>query len=379
MNLITSTTDFEVNGFPVDGFPILINEQGDIHMAVLNFFIYHCIQRGRAKSKGTWMKYGQDLYDYFSFVESHSLDWRDVHRNPSLLATYRDWSIEHFGLQPSTINHRLNILIKFYEYSFKQQWTDGFPYALERIKINKKEHFLIHGDRTHDKVSHDVKLKIPRKGIKIITRSEQKKLLNCITNPTHKLWTWLALATGLRKEELNTLPLKYVINPAKGPNQTYFRITLNPMEMSTKGDVERFIDVPRSVMLGLWDYVHTERFERIKTHDNEYCKNAMGEPVLFINYKGKPLSPNADTMRLEYVKLGLPFHVTPHMLRHTYATNTLKELAGLSKRNFNSLVYVRDRLGHSSISTTQKYLHFLEYLEDEFALEYHQQLAQYVT
>lgn len=59
--------------------------------------------------------------------------------------------------------------------------------------------------------------------------------------------------------------------------------------------------------------------------------------------------------------LGLSFKVTPHTLRHTYATHTLYEMRQ-RKTQIDPLLYIRDRLGHSSILTTEKYLHYLSHV-----------------
>ncbi|MBN0224280.1 tyrosine-type recombinase/integrase, partial [Pseudomonas aeruginosa] len=64
-----------------------------------------------------------------------------------------------------------------------------------------------------------------------------------------------------------------------------------------------------------------------------------------------------------------PFTVTPHMLRHTYATHTLHDMRR-RKSVIDPLLYVRDRLGHSSVATTQRYLHLISMIEDDVMGEY---------
>ena len=61
-------------------------------------------------------------------------------------------------------------------------------------------------------------------------------------------------------------------------------------------------------------------------------------------------------------------------LRNTYATHTLKSLMQKKSLRFNPLLYVRDRLGHSSITTTERYLHFLDELEDDLRTQYQQEI-----
>jgi integrase/recombinase XerC len=78
---------------------------------------------------------------------------------------------------------------------------------------------------------------------------------------------------------------------------------------------------------------------------------AANEPALFLNRHGKRLTPRSVGMRLDRaaIKAGLPFHVHPHMLRHSFASHVLQSSGDLRA--------VQEMLGHASISTTQVYTH----------------------
>jgi integrase len=71
----------------------------------------------------------------------------------------------------------------------------------------------------------------------------------------------------------------------------------------------------------------------------------------------------------------LDFRVTPHMLRHTFATF---ELYGESQnRNLGyALAWVRDRLGHASIWTTTAYVHCLDMLGEKHLNRYEQEIDE---
>ena len=73
------------------------------------------------------------------------------------------------------------------------------------------------------------------------------------------------------------------------------------------------------------------------------------EPALFISRLGRRLTPNQLRARLKAQSLhaGLPTHVHPHMLRHSYASHLLQSSGDLRA--------VQELLGHASISTTQVY------------------------
>ena len=61
-------------------------------------------------------------------------------------------------------------------------------------------------------------------------------------------------------------------------------------------------------------------------------------------------------------------------VRHTYATHMLKGLLERKSSKFEPLMYLQARLGHSSITTTMKYLHLVNDLVDDLSIEYQQQI-----
>ena len=73
------------------------------------------------------------------------------------------------------------------------------------------------------------------------------------------------------------------------------------------------------------------------------------EPALFLNRRGTRLTPSQVRRRLQQRALaaGLPTHVHPHMLRHSFASHLLQSSGDLRA--------VQELLGHASISTTQVY------------------------
>jgi integrase/recombinase XerC len=76
---------------------------------------------------------------------------------------------------------------------------------------------------------------------------------------------------------------------------------------------------------------------------------APGERALFVSQRGTRLVPNQLRSRLKAqgVAAGLPTHVHPHMLRHSFASHVLQSSGDLRA--------VQELLGHASISTTQVY------------------------
>ena len=113
-----------------------------------------------------------------------------------------------------------------------------------------------------------------------------------------------------------------------------------------KGDKERIVPVGRKALKAVKDYMEAVITLRRKS------KHSDGESVpLFINYRGGRLSTRSiRSIIKKYVKkCGLMADITPHSLRHTFATHLLDGGADLRS--------VQELLGHVSLSTTQRYTH----------------------
>ena len=76
---------------------------------------------------------------------------------------------------------------------------------------------------------------------------------------------------------------------------------------------------------------------------------APGETALFVSQRGTRLTPNQlrNRLKAQALQAGVPTHVHPHMLRHSFASHLLQSSGDLRA--------VQELLGHASISTTQVY------------------------
>lgn len=113
------------------------------------------------------------------------------------------------------------------------------------------------------------------------------------------------------------------------------------IKVKGKGKKERIVPVGRPSVLALKKYFDERRRE----------KKGAGSDAVFCNRFGKRLTTRTvERIVAKYMKkTGIPGHISPHSLRHSFATHMLD--AGADLRS------VQELLGHESISTTQIYTH----------------------
>ena len=371
MIIINSTSDYKVKGFPIPDFPLLTwtkaNESLNIEVGMLfeeglEFLTYHLLKRGRVTSKKSWDTYAKHLVSFFTFCEDNNQDWTKIADNgvnEMLVAVYRDVCIEVNGNSINSTNQHLRTIIQFYKYAVGRAWVSNLPYALESIKANKNNHsFLAHtvadGGQAY---SPDVMMRTNKKPPKFLQAEEVQVLLKAINNPTLKLMVRLCLQAGIRKKELLLFPLNAIRKTR--PNEKVCRVDIN----RTKGEKERSIDIPIRLMNDLWGYVNELRFQQQQ-------ESGIQSECLFLTSKGEEWEVDSNGLNKALNDLRLPFKVNPHKLRHTYATHMLKGLQEKRNTKFEPLMYLQNRLGHTSITTTMIYLHLVNDLIDDVSLEY---------
>lgn len=376
MELLWATDDLVIAGRPYPGFPILLWETMDSCIPVNEFF-RHYLLRGAIGSRKSWASTGRALYDFFSFLQVHDLDWRDVDRGEakSVVAAYRDYCLMECKLAPSTTRQRLLYVCKFYEYVQQQTWVSRVPFGYEERTVRRDPAFLAHVDASGGKaLANDIMPRKHRSLPKFLSMNEIKALLAMAENPHHRMIIRLGLQTGLRREEIASFPLAYVFDPDKaGRRERNIRIHLDPQDghgMRTKGSKPRDIYVSRRFLADLHRYVVQIRGERASLSPTR----TNPEP-LFLNQFGKPFTDGGK--RIERIvrengqRAGIRVHT--HMLRHTYATHTLFALQH-TRGSVEPIVFVQRQLGHSSIQTTMVYLHLINELADEAVLAYDDEL-----
>ncbi|MGH8381932.1 hypothetical protein [Pseudomonas sp.] len=134
----------------------------------------------------------------------------------SLVAAYRDYCLITCRLVPQTTRQRLHYICKFYEFALKEGWVKRLPFAYEERTLRRETGFLAHVDASGGKVLGNDVMPRSHKGLpKFLNMAEIKALLAAAENPHHRMMMRLALHTGLRREEIATFPLAYVVDPDK--------------------------------------------------------------------------------------------------------------------------------------------------------------------
>ena len=117
------------------------------------------------------------------------------------------------------------------------------------------------------------------------------------------------------------------------------------IKVTGKGDRERIVPIGRQALSAVREYLDATQHLRRKGGGS-----SQNSP-LFINFRGGRLSTRSiGRVVKKYVKeTGLTYEISPHSMRHTFATHLLDGGADLRS--------VQEMLGHTSLSTTQKYTH----------------------
>ena len=172
--------------------------------------------------------------------------------------------------------------------------------------------------------------KLPKRLPKVMTFTEIKEILNADLNTEEKLIVEFLYGCGLRVSELVNLKL------------TDIDVKLCYIKCFGKGSKERIVPFGKKAKEALLNY--------LKTRENNILKNNLkNADRLFVKSTGR-LITRQDVYNFIH-KQGKLIHksISPHTLRHTFATHLLENGADLR--------VVQELLGHSDVSTTQLYTH----------------------
>ncbi len=274
---------------------------------VINQFIAYCkIEKGL--SENTIQSYRYDLEAFLKFLRKKNIDFVGV--NHETLIDY--FSVKDIQEKSQKTLARYFVVLKsLYKYLIEEKLMNVNPTdKLESPKIDKKlpDYLSLEEVNSLLNIKSDSKLKIRDMAI-----------------------LELIYSCGLRVSELLNLSINDVFLHEK-----YLRI-------SGKGGKMRIIPLGRQALDLLEAYLQNIRPELIK--NNQINSVFLGQKT------GKPLSRMfIHKMINKYaIKCGINRKISPHILRHSFATHMLANGANLR--------IIQELLGHSDISTTQIYTH----------------------
>jgi integrase/recombinase XerD len=187
-------------------------------------------------------------------------------------------------------------------------------------------------------------INVPRKRIKyytVLSRKEMEKLLDRM-KPASSLEVRdrsiieLLYSTGARVSEIENMMLKDL------------NLKNNEIRVMGKGRKERIVYINQIALYWLDRYIKDARNELgFDSKKKRYSKDGH----LFLNSRGSGLTSRSirEIVKKNVRLAGIKKNITPHSLRHSFATHLLQEGAGIRE--------IQELLGHESISTTEIYSH----------------------
>ncbi|HEX7492252.1 MAG TPA: tyrosine-type recombinase/integrase [Candidatus Limnocylindrales bacterium] len=298
----------------------------------------------RGSSANTIRSYRTSLDAYLAWIGSGGYDWTAPSR--SELRSYLAVLGEGHGKR--TVAQRLAALRSFYRFTTRQGLTAGNPLAAmatprqprrlpEVLTIAETERFIEMAAGRAD----DVRGAAHNPG-RVATPDHDALTAALRLRDVAIIET--AYAAGLRISELASLTLS-ALDLKRGE-----------VRVTGKGRKERASLLGGPARAALGEYIEDAR--PILAHRSAILpvRSRIGgrgedQGALFLNHNGAPLGVRGLRYRLEQIRVaaGLPEGVSPHTLRHSFATHLLDGGADLR--------VVQELLGHESLATTQLYTH----------------------
>jgi integrase/recombinase XerD len=279
---------------------------------VLDFLAYLEFERGL--SRNTLDAYRTDLLQFGRFLDGREVSALEA--KTSDVADFLEWLAKGDAngrppASPATIHRKSACLRSFYRHLRRDGLLDTDPTAT---------------------------LSTPRRSRKlpqVLTRGEIEKLLSqpCGTEPAalrDRALLELMYACGLRASEAIGLELMDV------------DVQEGVLRARGKGSKERIVPIGQAAVKALRIYLERGRPALVK---------GAPEAHLFVNFRGGQLTRQGlyKIVRRHAARAGLADRMSPHTLRHTFATHLL--VGGCDLRS------VQEMLGHADVSTTQLYTH----------------------
>ena len=273
-----------------------------LNTSINDFIVFLTVEKGL--SQNTLNAYKRDLHKFESFLNDQGLTFFNTRKEDiiTFIELLRDR-----GYNVSSISRIISSIKGIYRYLNYEGISENNP--TENIASPKK--WLT--------VPKALSLR------EVISLLEAKRKSKFASRDIAMLE--LMYSTGLRVSELITLK-RADIHYESG----YIRVM-------GKGSKERLVPVNRSIIEKIKDYSNTLR--------QHLLKDGHPNPYLFLSNRGRQMTRQRFWQTLKEIGNITGIKVTPHMIRHSFATHLLEGGADLRA--------VQKMLGHSDISTTQIY------------------------
>ncbi len=266
------------------------------------------LQNEKKLSNNTLQSYQRDIMQFEEYVEKNKINYAKM--NQENVKAYLD-HLQDEGKKSSTISRNLASLRSFYQFL---------------IRVKKVKH-----DPTEDIQSPKVEKRVPS----VLTSQEVELLLEQpkdvdLKGTRDKAMLEFAYATGMRVTEIISLNIEDV-NVEEG------------FVICKQASKQRNIPLGSLSLKAVKEYIEEARPVLIKDEK---------EQALFVNVNGKRLTRQGFWKIVKYYKeqAHITKDITPHVLRHSFATHLLQNGADLKA--------IQTMLGHSDISSTQVYMQF---------------------
>ncbi|SFI23163.1 MULTISPECIES: tyrosine recombinase XerC [unclassified Bacillus (in: firmicutes)] len=277
---------------------------------MLQLFVGY-LQIERNYSKYTIASYQNDLEHFVQFMRREGiLTFEDV--------TYVDvrlylTTLHNEKLARKSVARKISSLRSLYRFLMREGYREDNPFALAALP--KKEWSI-------PKFLYDEELE------KLFEVSDTSKPLG----QRDQALLELMYATGIRVSEFVKLQL------------TDIDFSTGTILVMGKGKKQRYVPFGSYAQDALVTYIENGR-KQLEKKSQEHSQ------TVFLNAKGTPLTDRGVRYVLNELikKTSLTMHISPHMLRHTFATHMLNEGADLRA--------IQELLGHENLSATQIYTH----------------------
>lgn len=285
----------------------------------------HFIQVERQLSDNTLASYRRDLETYVNFlqeVEAMS-DFRKVER--TIILRHLE-QLRMQGKTSRTVARHISSIRSFHQFLLREKRAETDPTVhLEMPTIEQKLPNILSIEEIEALLMAPNRSK--PQGVRDVAMLE------------------LLYGSGMRISELIALDLSDI------------HLTMGFVRVFGKGGKERIIPLGKSALSALNHYLNSARGQL----QGKYPKT----DAFFINQRGKRLTRQGcwKLMKEHALKAGIQHELTPHTLRHSFATHLVENGADLRA--------VQEMLGHADISTTQIYTHISKTRLSEVYKQFH--------